>query len=220
MYRGAACLCTLITSAQVTFTCGPRAKVINATEPATCEYLISFETPYACVDGLFHGLNHIKTPQHGLTLDAERTALEGTDVEAYDRLGDQLFNEELTQKVAMLLTLLPNCALEGYLRKKTELLIDAGVLPAPKKIETNSEPEPQRVPETTQDPLKLCEVERQELNRQVAALNAEILALQTQLAMLSGPANSTELYNGTDVSAANSTDPDIEQVNAADIHET
>eukprot|EP00053_Salpingoeca_punica_P006540 m.61691 g.61691 ORF g.61691 m.61691 type:complete len:272 (+) comp13738_c1_seq1:2-817(+) len=44
-------------SANVTLECGATAKMVNASEPSTCHYLIHFETPMACEDQLT--LSHI-----------------------------------------------------------------------------------------------------------------------------------------------------------------
>ena len=33
---------------QITFPCGKENKIINVTEPSTCNYHMTFETPYVC----------------------------------------------------------------------------------------------------------------------------------------------------------------------------
>ena len=70
-------------SKQVTFPCGKEHKIINVSEPSTCNYHMVFETPYTC-----HKHSMLVYPTLDKAIQTEWGYLEG-----------ELARGEITQKV-------------------------------------------------------------------------------------------------------------------------
>ena len=68
---------------QITFPCGKEHKIINVTEPSTCNYHMVFETPYVC-----HKHSMLVYPTLDKALQTEWGYLEG-----------ELARREITEKV-------------------------------------------------------------------------------------------------------------------------